>query len=69
MIQAFRTAGMKVLWINWGLDNFDLLMIPPAFLSGFSPNDIDSTSFGSDMGIIAGGIEVGPKLMCGAWNV
>ena len=68
MIQAFRAAGMKVLWTNWGLDNFDLLTIPPAFLSGFSPNDTDSTSFGSDMGTIAGGIEVGPKLMRGAWN-
>jgi hypothetical protein len=36
MVKGFRKAGMKVLWTNWGLDEFDLLTIPPSFLSGFS---------------------------------
>ena len=69
MINGFRGAGMKVLWTNWGLDDFDLLTIPPSFISGFSTNgsDLASQSFGSDMGIIDG-IEAGPKLVRGSWN-
>jgi hypothetical protein len=54
MIHRFHMTGMKVLWTNvkdcpqiiciqptilkWGLDNFDLLTIPPAFLDYFSNN-------------------------------
>jgi nicotinamidase-related amidase len=36
MIQAFRAKGMKVLWVNWGLDQRDLRDMPPALLVGFS---------------------------------
>lgn len=73
MINAFRAAGMKVTWVNWGLTNYDLLTIPPAFKSGFSTNgsDIADQSFGSDMGILQQNgttIQVGKKLMRGAWN-
>lgn len=73
MISAFRQAGMKVTWVNWGLTNYDLLTIPPAFKSGFSTNgsDIADQSFGSDMGIIQQNgttVPVGRKLMRGAWN-
>lgn len=73
MINAFRAAGMKVTWVNWGLTNYDLLTIPPAFKSGFSTNgsDIADQSFGSDMGVLqqnGSTIQVGKKLMRGAWN-
>ncbi|KAJ4397352.1 hypothetical protein N0V93_001577 [Gnomoniopsis smithogilvyi] len=73
MINAFRSAGMKVTWVNWGLTNYDLLTIPPAFKSGFSTNgsDIADQSFGSDMGVLqqnGSTIQVGEKLMRGAWN-
>jgi len=69
MINGFRTAGMKVLWTNWGLDNYDLLTIPPAFLDGFSTNDSSTTTFGSDMGIVPGtNISAGNLLMRGSWN-
>lgn len=73
MINAFRGAGMKVTWVNWGLNNYDLLTIPPAFKSGFSTNgsDIADQSFGSDMGVLQQNgttIQVGKKLMRGAWN-
>lgn len=73
MINAFREAGMKVTWVNWGLTNYDLLTIPPAFKSGFSTNgsDIADQSFGSDMGVLQQNgttIQVGKKLMRGAWN-
>ena len=51
MIQGFRTNGMKVLWTFWGLDDFDLLTIPPAFKAGFSGgSNLANDTFGSDMG-------------------
>lgn len=72
-INGFRKAGMKVLWVNWGLTEYDLLTIPPAFKAGFSTNgsDLASETFGSDMGTIQENgttIKVGRKLMRGAWN-
>lgn len=71
MINGFRANGMKVLWTNWGLNDFDLAIIPPSFLEGFSDDDTPKTTFGSDMGtIVENGtaIEVGRKLMRGSWN-
>jgi nicotinamidase-related amidase len=73
MIHGFRAKGMKILWTNWGLDNFDLLTIPPSFIAGFSDTGTkQSDSFGSDMGTITAKngstIEVGRKLTRGSWN-
>ncbi|RKU41796.1 hypothetical protein DL546_001503 [Coniochaeta pulveracea] len=69
LVKAFRQGGMKVLWTNWGLDDFDLLTMPPAFLDGFSTNSSSTTTFGSDMGIVPGtNISAGTKLMRGSWN-
>jgi hypothetical protein len=47
-----------------GLNNYDLLTIPPSFKSGFSTNgsDLADQSFGADMGVVDG-IPVGRKLM------
>jgi nicotinamidase-related amidase len=39
MIAGFRAKGMKVLWVNWGLDQRDLREMPPALLAGFSDDD------------------------------
>ncbi|KAJ6458336.1 Isochorismatase hydrolase [Mycena vitilis] len=68
MIHAFRASGMKVFWTNWGLTEFDLQSMPPAFFRGFSSDGTSATSFGSDMGTIQGNISVGRKLMRGSWN-
>ncbi|KAK4992533.1 hypothetical protein LTR50_001075 [Elasticomyces elasticus] len=72
MIDGFRANGMKVLWTNWGLDNFDLVTIPPSFSEGFSNDSTMVTTFGSDMGTIeapnGSSIAVGRKLMRGSWN-
>ncbi|KAH8774993.1 isochorismatase hydrolase [Hyaloscypha sp. PMI_1271] len=71
MITGFRKAGMKVLWTNWGLDNYDLITMPPAFLEKASLTTIhqQATTFGSDMGIVPGtNISAGAKLMRGSWN-
>ncbi|KIJ54896.1 hypothetical protein M422DRAFT_153239 [Sphaerobolus stellatus SS14] len=63
-IHAFRNAGMPVVWTNWGLTEFDLINMPPAFIRGFSRDGTSQTSFGSDMGQIV----VGRTLMRGTWN-
>ncbi|KAK5005717.1 hypothetical protein LTR39_005858, partial [Cryomyces antarcticus] len=69
MVRGFRKAGTKVLWTNWGLDDFDLLTIPPAFLSGFASHDHPATTFGTDMGLVPGtNVQAGKKLMRGSWN-
>lgn len=73
MITAFRSAGMPVAWVNWGLTSYDLLTIPPAFKSGFSGgSDLANETFGSDMGSVAEGdgtsVEAGGLLMRGSWN-
>lgn len=69
MIHAFRAKGMKILWVNWGLDGHDLLTIPPSFLAGFSGGtDSPLTTFGSDMGRLNDSTPVGRKLMRGSWN-
>lgn len=70
MVSRFRAAGMKVLWTFWGLDDYDLLTMPPAFKSGFSSNgsNLANETFGSDMGTLSDGTPVGRKLMRGSWN-
>ncbi|KAH8901598.1 isochorismatase hydrolase [Thozetella sp. PMI_491] len=71
MIKAFRSHHMAVTWVNWGLTDYDLLTIPPAFKSGFSTDDIADQSFGSNMGTITENgttIQVGDLLMRGSWN-
>jgi hypothetical protein len=72
MIDAFRENDMKVLWVNWGLNDFDLVTIPPSFLEGFSSNSEMNTTFGSDMGTLTEEngtmVELGRKLWRGSWN-
>lgn len=71
MIKAFRANAMKVLWVNWGFDNFDLVTSPPSDLDGFSTNHQMDTTFGTDMGTLEENgttIEVGRKLFRGSWN-
>jgi nicotinamidase-related amidase len=69
LVQGFRAAGMPVLWTNWGLDDFDLLTIPPSFLAGFSDDNTAATTFGSQMGLVPNtSIDAGRKLWRGSWN-
>ncbi|KAI2901438.1 hypothetical protein CBS147343_976 [Aspergillus niger] len=68
LVESFRKADMKVLWVNWGIDDIDLTTMPPSLLAGFSngTNRMEDT-FGSDMGVLDG-IELGRLLWRGAWN-
>lgn len=72
MIEAFRKNGMKVLWVNWGIDSFDLVTMPPGLLDGFSENHQMNTTFCTDMGTLTEDdgteVELGGKLCRGAWN-
>ncbi|KAF8826762.1 hypothetical protein HHX47_DHR5000566 [Lentinula edodes] len=52
LIHAFRNAGMPVLWTNWGMTDYDIINMPPAFIQGFSSDDTSLTSFGSEMGTV-----------------
>ncbi|KIM85906.1 hypothetical protein PILCRDRAFT_65647 [Piloderma croceum F 1598] len=65
MINAFRKNSITVAWVNWGLDEIDLLTMPSAFLRGFGSTP--DTTFGSDMGII-NGTEWGRLLMRHQFN-
>ncbi|RFU33073.1 hypothetical protein B7463_g3307, partial [Scytalidium lignicola] len=80
MIHGFRKAGMKILWTNtsankfcdgvqWGIDEWDTLTLPPSFLDGFSDNHSSTTTFCTDMGIVPNTtIAAGLKLCRGSWN-
>ncbi|KAK5133731.1 hypothetical protein LTR08_007485 [Meristemomyces frigidus] len=72
MIRAFRAAGMKVLWVNWGIDAFDLVTLPPSFLEGFSSNHQMNTSFCTEMGELQESngttVDMGKLLCRGSWN-
>ncbi|KAK5007412.1 hypothetical protein LTR16_005789, partial [Cryomyces antarcticus] len=62
------TKGRKAV-LPTVLDDFDLLTIPPAFLSGFASHDHPATTFGTDMGLVPGtNVQAGKKLMRGSWN-
>ncbi|KAI7559615.1 Pre-mRNA-splicing factor [Hortaea werneckii] len=72
MIEAFRANEMKVLWVQWGIDNYDLLTMPPALLDQFSDDHSLNSTFCTEMGTIKeeNGTEVdlGKKLCRGSWN-
>ncbi|KAK5117229.1 hypothetical protein LTR62_005846 [Meristemomyces frigidus] len=72
LIDAFRENGMKVLWVNWGIDAYDLVTMPPSFLEGFSDNNQMNTSFCTEMGHLTQSngnvVDLGKKLCRGSWN-
>lgn len=83
-IKAFRASGMTVAWVHWGLTEYDLSTMPPAFVAGFSGGTMrPDKSFGGEMGMVedsppngttgAGGstrhmVDAGPMLMRDTWN-
>lgn len=62
LVESFRENGIKVAWVNWGLNNFDLATMGPFWRD----------SKGNDMGMVEDSgkiIDAGPQLMAGSWNV
>ncbi|KAF2666254.1 Isochorismatase hydrolase, partial [Microthyrium microscopicum] len=83
-LPAVRKAGVQVVWVNWGLSDEDLDIMPPlvhrCFTMNFNaPDGVISTAIresagkglGDDMGSVTIGgkeVEVGRRLCKGAWN-
>jgi nicotinamidase-related amidase len=47
VIPALRSAGVKILWVNWGLTDHELKTIPPALVRGFRKSG--GGGFGSEL--------------------
>ncbi|KXN90056.1 Peroxyureidoacrylate/ureidoacrylate amidohydrolase RutB [Leucoagaricus sp. SymC.cos] len=47
VVPKMRELGMKILWVNWGLTDFELKTLPPALARGFQKNG--RGGFGSQM--------------------
>ncbi|KAJ3569767.1 hypothetical protein NP233_g4841 [Leucocoprinus birnbaumii] len=61
VVPKMRAMDMKILWVNWGLTDFELKTIPPALVRGFQKNG--RGGFGSDLGG-----KFGRLLMRGEYN-
>ncbi|KAJ7225541.1 Isochorismatase hydrolase [Mycena pura] len=46
-LPVLRNAGIKILWVNWGLTETELSTIPPSLVRGFMKNG--RGGFGSEM--------------------
>ncbi|KAI6863155.1 Pre-mRNA-splicing factor [Hortaea werneckii] len=72
MIEAFRANEMKVLWVQWGIDDYDLFTMPPALLDQFSDDHSLNSTFCTEMGTIkeedGTEVDLGKKLCRGSWN-
>ncbi|EPQ52009.1 Isochorismatase hydrolase [Gloeophyllum trabeum ATCC 11539] len=67
-VLALRKAGVKILWVQWGLTPNDILGMPPSLLYGFASDGTPNSTFGSDMGTLSDGTHLGPLLMRDSWN-
>ncbi|KAF9015134.1 Isochorismatase hydrolase [Cyathus striatus] len=47
VVPALRSAGVKILWVNWGLTEHELTTIPPALIRGFRKSG--GGGFGSEL--------------------
>ncbi|CAI7644493.1 unnamed protein product [Penicillium manginii] len=72
-IQAARSRGIRIVWLNWGLTDEDLMIMPPAVMRTFGPYDSSrndmSNAVPSQPGMIrTKNLEGGRVLMKGSWN-
>ncbi|CUA68707.1 isochorismatase hydrolase [Rhizoctonia solani] len=67
VLPVLRQAGVNIIWLNWGLEEQDLLSIPPCLSRCFSKPKlgkwVDPPGLGADLGSKYGRI-----LMKGEWN-
>ncbi|KAL8283932.1 hypothetical protein RQP46_005364 [Phenoliferia psychrophenolica] len=69
-IPASRSAGVKVLWVNWGLTDDEIANMPPSQAATFgaiTTGDKSVGDFGCEEGIVAG-VNAGRRLVRGSWN-
>ncbi|CAK7228314.1 hypothetical protein SBRCBS47491_006865 [Sporothrix bragantina] len=72
-IEACRRAGIRIIWLNWGLTEADLEAMPSSIMSGFSrlmvlDDNMDRPPPRSGLGVDRGDGITGPWLAKGAWN-
>jgi len=65
-VKACRKAGVPVVWCNMGFYPGEFKTLPPSYL--FSSYRRDKVAFGQNIGKLADGTEIGPKLAKGSWN-
>ncbi|KDN49547.1 hypothetical protein RSAG8_02249, partial [Rhizoctonia solani AG-8 WAC10335] len=67
VLPVLRQTGVNIIWLNWGLEEKDLLLIPPCLSRCFSKPKlgkcVDPPGLGADLGSKYGRI-----LMKGEWN-
>lgn len=67
VLPKLRKAGVRILWLNWGLDESELSTIPPSLSRCFSKpklgKPVDPPGLGADLGDKHGRI-----LIKGEWN-
>ncbi|KAF2146718.1 uncharacterized protein K452DRAFT_241750 [Aplosporella prunicola CBS 121167] len=69
VIEKCRKEGIQVAWLNWGIDEYDLRVMPPAVQRGFSRNLIQGRGHGWHVGLGAQLAEgQGRCLFKGTWN-
>ncbi|KAL1693985.1 Isochorismatase-like protein [Schizophyllum commune] len=66
-VKAFRAAGAKVIWCQWGLTEYDLQFVPPSYKFSFATDRDPEQSFGSEMGEY-NGTDWGRKLVPKEYN-
>lgn len=69
VINRCREEGIQVAWLNWGIDDRDLRVMPPAVQRGFNRDLVKSQGYGWHVGL---GAELpegqGRCLWKGSWN-
>ncbi|KAL1903465.1 hypothetical protein Sste5346_000092 [Sporothrix stenoceras] len=65
-IESCRRAGIRVIWLNWGLTEESLATIPAAIMSGFSRRMV---LVDADEEPVRSGLGVDPGDGCGLWLV
>lgn len=63
LVEAFRETDIKVAWVNWGLNDYDLLNLPPSVKSGGVGDDMGPYEYQNTT------IQAGQALVSGSWNV
>lgn len=73
-VPAARKAGVRVIWVNWGLTKQEIEDMPPSILKAFGFREgKKTTGLGNDMGTVSDPdsgkkIDVGNMLMRDQWN-
>lgn len=69
VIDRCRRDGIQVAWLNWGIDERDLKIMPPAVLRGFNRDLVASKGYGWHVGLGAPLPDgQGRCLWKGSWN-